>query len=104
MDFGLEKHFFLQQSNKNILYKILYHLLVLQEPGSEITKRAVILFEYYLNIVNLTLYTSNLSLFHSINFIDEIKLIKKLNSTTSRHPTILNKKQTMLIKLLFVFR
>lgn len=66
MDFGLEKHFFLQQSNKNILYKILYHLLVLQEPGSEITKRAVILFEYYLNIVNLTLYTSNLSLFHSI--------------------------------------
>ena len=84
MDFGLKKHLFLQQSDKNILYKILYHLLVFQELGSEITKRTVILFEYYLNIVNLTLYTSNLSLFHSINFIDEIKTDKeiKFNDTT----------------------
>ena len=84
MYFGLKKHLFLQQSDKNILHKILYHLLVFQKPGSEITKRTVILFEYYLNIVNLFLYTSNLSLFHSINFIDEIKTDKgiKFNDTT----------------------
>ena len=84
MDFGLEKHFLLQQSDKNILHKILYHLLVFQKLGSKITKRTVILFKYHLNIINLTLYTSNLTLFHLINFIAEIKTNKgiKFNDTT----------------------